>query len=137
MVVALAVKVAQSLIVDVGAPIILQVTKKIKWPLAIGVLDGDAMVVRYSTMPYSPLAVQATTLGHRLGLLESAMGLAYLAFCDDDERTILLNMLRTASPKGNFADDDDVNVALRSLLFAGYRPINESDPDSRKQMLKR
>ena len=59
----------KSLLVDVGAPLVREVTQQIKWPLALGVLDVDAMVVRYSTMPYSPLAVQATTLGHRLGLL--------------------------------------------------------------------
>lgn len=87
----------KSMVVDVGAPIVLAVTKAIKWPLAIGILDGDAIVVRYSTMPYSPLAVQATTLGHRLGLLESAMGQAYLAFCDDAERTILADLLRAAA----------------------------------------
>lgn len=91
----------KSLIVDVGAPLVLAVTKIIKWPLAIGILDGDAMVVRYSTMPYSPLAVQATTLGHRLGLFESAMGQAYMAFCGERERRILLDMLqRPTAPSG-------------------------------------
>ena len=80
----------KSLLVDVGAPIALRMTKQIKWPLAIGTLDGDALVVRYSTMPYSPVAVHATTLGQRLGLLETAMGRVYLAYCEPTERDILL-----------------------------------------------
>jgi IclR family mhp operon transcriptional activator len=91
----------KSLVVDAGSPIALRVTKRIKWPLAIGTLDGDALVVRYSTMPYSPVAVHATTLGQRLGLLETAMGRVYLAFCDDAERSILCDLLFDALP----ADD--------------------------------
>lgn len=89
------------LVVDVGAPLVVKVTKAIKWPLAIGVIDGDSMVVRYSTMPYSPLAVRATTLGRRLGLLDSAMGQAYLAFCEEGERTILADMLRASVPESD------------------------------------
>jgi IclR family mhp operon transcriptional activator len=110
----------KSLIVDVGAPIILQVTKKIKWPLGIGVLDGEAMVVRYSTMPYSPLAVQATTLGNRYGLIDSAMGLAYLAFCEEAERSILLNMLRMASPDGKYAAELQIQLVLEKTRSQGY-----------------
>ncbi|MFO1468428.1 MAG: hypothetical protein U1F35_18620 [Steroidobacteraceae bacterium] len=68
-------------------------TRRIRWPLALGTLDEDAIVVRYSTMPASPLAVQSTTLGHRPGLIESAMGLAYLAHCPANERAILLGVL--------------------------------------------
>ncbi len=108
------------LVVDVGAPLILKVTKAIKWPLAIGILDGDAMVVRYSTMPYSPIAVQATTLGHRLGLLESAMGQTYLAFCDAEQRGILLDILRAAAPAGAIEDDKQIQAILEPTRKRGY-----------------
>jgi IclR family mhp operon transcriptional activator len=108
------------LVVDVGAPLILKVTKIIKWPLAIGIIDGDAMVVRYSTMPYSPLAVQATTLGHRLGLLESAMGQTYLAFCDEEERGILLEILRAAAPDGAIESDKQIRAGLELTRKRGY-----------------
>ena len=83
----------RSRLLEVSAPYLRQTTKKIHWPLAIGVLDNFNILVRFSTMPYSPLAVQATTVGHRLGLLESAMGNAYLAYCDDDQREILVQTL--------------------------------------------
>ena len=84
----------KSAVVDVGSPVVLSLTREIQWPLAIGTLDGDAIVVRYSTMPYSPVAVHATTLGQRLGLLDTAMGRGYLAFCPSNERTKLLHLLR-------------------------------------------
>jgi IclR family mhp operon transcriptional activator len=83
----------KTLVVDVAAPIMLEVTRRLKWPLGLGVLDGAVMAVRYSTMPHSPLAVGVTTLGHRHGLLRSALGQAYLAFTSPEEREILLQLV--------------------------------------------
>ncbi|HMX11790.1 MAG TPA: helix-turn-helix domain-containing protein, partial [Burkholderiaceae bacterium] len=39
-----------SRLVDAGRPILLRVTRQIKWPLALATLDVDAMVVRFSSM---------------------------------------------------------------------------------------
>lgn len=80
----------QSRLVDAAGPILSEATTRTKWPLALGVREGEMMVVRYSTMPLTPLAVHATTLGHRLGLTQSAMGTAHLAFCDEAQRSALL-----------------------------------------------
>lgn len=88
----------QSSILAAGAAIAIRVTREIKWPLAIGVRDGDALVVGCSTMPYSPLAVHATTIGTRLDLLTSAMGLAYMAHCSEQERGIVLQSLSASQP---------------------------------------
>ena len=98
----------------------LRTTRRIRWPLALGTLDGDAISVRYSTMPYSPLAVQATTLGHRLGLLESAMGLAYLSFCGSEERTALLELLRSAATRGALVDMARLDGLLALTRRRGY-----------------
>ena len=104
--------VERSAIVKLAAPIALAVTRRIKWPLAIGTLDGDAMVVRYSTMPSSPLAVQTTTIGHRLALLDSAMGRAYLAACGTEERQGLAALLRTRTT--------DADVRIQGAADTGY-----------------
>lgn len=110
----------RSLIVDVGIPLALQVTREIRWPLAIGTLDGDAVVVRFSTMPYSPLAVHATTLGQRLGLLDTAMGRAYLAHCDARERAALFDLLAAAAPGGQLVGTREVEADLRLVRHQGY-----------------
>lgn len=89
-----------SRLVDAGRPILLRVTRQIKWPLALATLDVDAMVVRFSSMPYSPLAVHTTTLGHRLGLVDSALGRAFLAFCSEAERRALLDNLYLQAADG-------------------------------------
>jgi len=108
------------LVVDVGAPLTLKVTRAIKWPLAIGVIDGDSMIVRHSTMPYSPFAVQATTVGHRLGLLRSAQGGAYLAFCDEAERSILLDMLQANAALGGMEAVERLREVLELTRKRGY-----------------
>lgn len=84
---------SRALIAKIAAPIVLATTGRIRWPLAVGTLDDDAIVVRYSTMPYSPLAVVNTTLGHRHSLLTSAMGRAYLNACATGPRQRLLQTL--------------------------------------------
>jgi IclR family mhp operon transcriptional activator len=109
-----------SRLVEAGRRIALQVTKRIKWPLALGTPDVDAIVVRFSTMPYSPLAVHTTTLGHRLGLVESAMGRVYLAFAAEVERETLL-----ANIAGHLSDEEreslsDVRSELARVRRAGY-----------------
>lgn len=115
----------QSRVVAAGSSIALRVTRDvIKWPLAIGVRDGDALVVGYSTMPYSPLAVHATTIGHRLSLTQSAMGQAYLAHCSDVERRESLAML----PSGEA--DPGLAARLARVVAEGFavrRPDRPGD----------
>ena len=109
----------QSRVVTVGAPIALRVTREIKWPLAIGVRDGESMVVAYSTMPYSPLAVHSTTIGHRLSLTESAIGQAYLAFCSTAERNSLLELAALNSEPPPAPSPDRLRATLDQVRQAG------------------
>ena len=103
----------RTMIVKVAAPIALATTRKmIKWPLAIGTLDRGAIVVRYSSMPYSPLGVANSTLGHRHDLLESAMGRAYLIACNPAERRNLVLLLKSNSPQLA----DEVQARLDAVL---------------------
>ncbi|HMS07006.1 MAG TPA: DNA-binding transcriptional regulator [Burkholderiaceae bacterium] len=89
-------------------------TRKIKWPLAVAVLDYDAMSVRYSTIATSPLALLHSTINMRLSLVGRAMGRAYLAFCGREERKILLDVLKL-SPNEEDAIAHD-RAAVLSLL---------------------
>lgn len=109
----------RSLVVEIAAPKLRAVTKTIKWPLAIGILESHEVVVRYSTMPESPLAVQATTLGHRHGLLTSAVGQTYLAFCSAAERDVLLRLSQSAGRIGRKAIAD-IPELVRTVRKRGY-----------------
>jgi len=80
-------------VTELGAGLLREATEQIRWPLAIGTLDGTEMVVRYSTMPFSPWAVRTTTVNNRHPLLGSAMGAAYLLGCSPAEQEVLLQLL--------------------------------------------
>ena len=86
------------LVVEVGRPFLIRATRESGAPMAIGVQEGGRIVVRYSSMPYSPIAPEHTTLGHTHDLLNSAMGQAYIANCSGIERTQLELQLAQACP---------------------------------------
>ena len=73
--------------------ILSDLTARLLWPAALATLDGDAMVVRLSTIPQSPLSHTHSTLQKRLELLSRAHGRAYLAFCPKEERGRLFELL--------------------------------------------
>lgn len=87
-------------------------TEKLLWPASICTLDGDAMVVRYSTIPQSPLAHIHSTINRRLSLLRRAHGRAYLAFCPDEEREHLIQLIEE-NPQ---TADDFSRTALKEML---------------------
>ena len=67
-----------------------ELTAQVGWPSALGLFEQGAMVVRYSTIPTSPLSWYRTTLHNRLPLLGSAMGLVFLAFATRPVREALI-----------------------------------------------
>ncbi len=84
----------ESAVVQRIAPLARDLTSEIRWPLAVGTFDRDAMLVRYSTIPDSPLALFRSTVNLRLPMLASAMGIAYLAFCPASENRLILDLLQ-------------------------------------------
>ncbi|HSW05808.1 DNA-binding transcriptional regulator [Aquabacterium sp.] len=80
-------------IVEASAAIADALTQALKWPVSVAVQDGDAMIVRYSTIPNSPLSFFHSTINMRLSLLTQALGRAYLAFCDPLAQQALLELL--------------------------------------------
>jgi len=81
-------------LVEAARPVAEAITREIKWPVALAILDVDAMVVRYSTIPNSPLALLHSTLNMRLSLVSRALGRAYFAFCAPGERDALVEILK-------------------------------------------
>ena len=118
------------LVVDVAMPILLKATRRTGLPLAIGTLHGGQITVRYSSMPYSPVGSQHTTVGHVHDLLHSAMGQAYLAYCSDPERVRLMQLLANQYPDQSAAGELDreisqAAVATRTQGFAWRKPSGQ------------
>lgn len=104
-------------IVEAAAPLLDAMTSRVKWPMAVAVPDGNAVVIRYSTVPHSPLALLHSSINMRLSLVTRALGRAFLAFCDNDERDFILKALSVSS------DPED---ALARNLPAVRRVLSET-----------
>lgn len=82
----------RSQLIDIAAPILIATTKRIRWPISMGVIDGYQMRVSFCTMPYSPYAIRPSSFGRKYGLFDSALGKTYFAYCGRVERRILLDL---------------------------------------------
>jgi IclR family transcriptional regulator, mhp operon transcriptional activator len=91
---------SEAKIVEAAGPIAVRLTKEIKWPVAVATLDRDAMVIQYSTIPYSPLAPYHSVVNRRYSMMKNALGRAYLAYCSPTERRIIVDLI-----VGNGGDD--------------------------------
>jgi IclR family mhp operon transcriptional activator len=85
------------LVVEAGRAWAVEFTRCHSWPIAIALLDRDAVRVRFSTIPDSPVSPFHATVNMRLCLLTRALGRAYLAFCPPAERDVLLALLESSS----------------------------------------
>lgn len=102
-----------SQVIEVSRPFAVDLTRRLKWPIGIGVFDRDAIAVQFWTGAISPWAHTNTVLGMRPNLQTTAMGRAYLAFCAEEERERLIAMLRGDPARGI---DDLEEQRFRALL---------------------
>ena len=85
-------------IVDVARPLLEDFTARHKWQISIATPDGAYMRVRFNTRHVSPFAPDQLFLNRRIGVLNTAMGLAYLAFCPHEGRDVILKLVQAADP---------------------------------------
>jgi len=78
-------------VTEVASPILADLGRKIVWPTDIATFERDAMVIRETTGPTSPLSINREKAGFRAPVLVTALGRAYLAYCSESEREIALN----------------------------------------------
>lgn len=114
------------MVIEAARPWAAALTRQIKWPCAVCVLDYDAVIVRFSTIPDSPISPFHATLGHRLSLGGRALGRAYLAFCPEEERAIVRSaMLASPDPENSGLGDEELERLIAQARWRGY---TERDP---------
>lgn len=86
----------EDLLVKVARPHIVELTKKIGWPLSIAVRVGRNMMLRDSTHANSSLTFDHYYPGFTLPILDSASGKLSMAYMDDDEREQILRFMKVA-----------------------------------------
>ncbi len=82
-------------------PHIVDLTRRIGWPISLSTPIGHSMVLRDSTHELSALTFNNYYPGHAFPMLESAAGLAFLAHLPDDERADLLDSLKLLPRRDN------------------------------------
>lgn len=80
-------------IVELGFPILKEISKKIAWPCSILLFDKDEMVVRNSTRAYSHLSFHSSLPGRRMPILCTAAGQAYFSHMTKPEQELVLQLL--------------------------------------------
>ena len=94
------------LLVARGRAILAELTSRFLWPVALSVRVGNRMVVKDSTHTQTTQTFINYYPGYSLPLLNCGAGRAYVAFCPEQEREIILNAARDS-------DDEDVRYALQ------------------------
>jgi IclR family mhp operon transcriptional activator len=107
-------------IVEASSAVAEALTQDLKWPVSVAVHDGDAMIVRYSTIPHSPLSFFHSTINMRLSLLTQALGRAFLAFCEPAEQEALVELLARSSDEPIAGQEAQVRQMLAEVRERGY-----------------
>ncbi|UJQ94728.1 helix-turn-helix domain-containing protein [Mariluticola halotolerans] len=87
----------EPMVVEAGRAWAIAVTRKHQWPVSISLLDRDAVVVRFSTVPDSSMSPFHATVNMRLPLITRGMGLAYLAFTSEEQFALIIDILRSTN----------------------------------------
>ncbi len=93
----------EGFLVEVSAPILERLCRKVNWPSILAVPRLMHMEVIETNRPRSYFSHLALgPIGFRINMLRSATGRAYLAFCGEDERQAILQRLAASAEPGNY-----------------------------------
>lgn len=81
-------------LVAVARPHIVSLTNRLAWPVSVCTRVGPMMMVRDSTHKLTSLTLHNYSPGFTLPIIECSTGKAYLAYCDEEERSGVLQGLR-------------------------------------------
>jgi IclR family mhp operon transcriptional activator len=109
-------------IADIAAPLMIQFTREMVWPVALMTFEEGHMLVRETTHEASTLSIDHGMVGRSLPLLRTAAGRCYLAFCPGKERRAIIEMLsRSGAPEDRGANETErLTTLLDTIRTKGY-----------------
>jgi IclR family mhp operon transcriptional activator len=107
---------------DAGSPVLEQLQGEVRWPSSLAIPDQDHMVVCETNRHRSPFVFDRGRVGLQLPMLQSSLGLAYLAHCERKLRATTLGLLRNSDLPGNAISKDQraTERLLRNTIQRGY-----------------
>jgi len=115
------------LVVEAGRAHAAALTNRFMWPATIAILHDDAVIVRYSTIPDSPNPPFHATVNMRLTLDHHALGLAYLAFCPEEQQNTLIKILMQQEEGSKAKIAEKEALLLRKLAVVRQQGFAERD----------
>jgi IclR family mhp operon transcriptional activator len=107
---------------EIAGPVLNRLCQRIAWPSDLIVPAGDHMEVRETSRPLSPFVLNHDQIGHQVNWVLSAAGRVYLAFCPEEEKQSLLDLLRRSrKPDNQLAfETEKLNRNLAEARKRGY-----------------
>jgi IclR family transcriptional regulator, mhp operon transcriptional activator len=106
-------------ITTIAAPLMAAFTATHVWPVALMTFEEGRMLIRETTHPASSLSIDYGMVGRRLPMLRTAAGRAYLAFCPENERRAILDMLGHSSALEDRYEERRLPGMLRDIRSTG------------------
>jgi IclR family mhp operon transcriptional activator len=119
-------------VAEAAAPVLDRLCQKVLWPSDLMVPAGDHMERRETSQAHTPFffinTARRTRVGQSVNWLLTGMGRAYLAFCPEQERNGILQMLRRSDkPEDQLARDpkrlDRILAETRARGYGTRDPI--------------
>ena len=113
-------------VTQIASPVITRLQEKVVWPVDICTFADNAMVMRETTRSGSPLSIDIMAGGLRFPMHSTAVGRAYLAFCGEAERQVILQNLKAAHDVAGDAagapalDEAALGESIRKAQAKGY-----------------
>lgn len=113
---------ADEWILDVAAPALDRLSKRVQWPSDFAVLEGRGMTIRYTTRRTAPIPTVDPINVSGLAMLESDFGRAFLGFASETQRCLILRALYRSSRSLDLPvhDDAEIKQLLAQIVKQGY-----------------
>lgn len=109
---------------EISTPYLDALCRKASWPSELTVLNSSGlyMELKETSRSLTPFLMNRDNIGHKINLPLSAVGRAYLAFCDENERAKLLAHLRKSQNLANkiIHDEKKFSNDLSKIRGIGY-----------------
>lgn len=105
-----AVAPSKATVAELALPVLQRLSELMAFPADVAVRRGTRMLIIQSSRRWASFPINSRPEGRQPCLLRSALGRAYLAFCPDDEREKLINLLEKST------DPDDRPAGLRKWV---------------------
>jgi IclR family transcriptional regulator, mhp operon transcriptional activator len=109
-------------IAEVGGPVIANLQGNILWPTSLAAFNQGSMVIRETTRYTSPFVFDTGSVGMKLPVLTTALGLAYISFVSEKSRGIIFDLLKKSNDPWDAVarNTEETNRLLRETKQRGY-----------------